>query len=46
MVKNMKKNVYIEYMYNCITLLYTRNYDNTVNQLYFNNKKDIYSEYM
>ena len=32
----MKKNIYIYiYMYNWITLLSSRNYQNTVNQLYF-----------
>ena len=33
--KNLKKNGYV-YMYNYITLLYSRNYHNIVNQLYFN----------
>ena len=33
--KNLKENE-CEYMYNWITLLYSRNYDNIVNQLYFN----------
>lgn len=33
MERNVKKNVYI---YTCITLLYSRNYHNTVTQLYFN----------
>ena len=32
MEKNMKKNIY---MYNWITLLYSRNYHNIVSQLYF-----------
>ena len=35
MGKNMKKN-WCVYMYNWVTLLYSRNYYNTVNQLYFN----------
>ena len=33
-IKNLKKNGCM-YMYNRITLLYSRNY-NTINQLYFN----------
>ena len=33
MEKNMKKNVY---MYNLVTLQYSRGWHNTVNQLYFN----------
>ena len=32
MEKNVKNNIYI---YNWITLLYSRNYDKIVNQLYF-----------
>ena len=33
--KNLKKNGCV-YVYNWITLLYSRNYHNIVNQLYFN----------
>ena len=33
--KNLKENGYV-YMYNPITLLYSRNYHNLVNQLYSN----------
>ena len=33
--KNMKKNGYV-YMYSCISLLYSRNYQNIANQLYLN----------
>ena len=33
--KNLKENGCV-YMYNQITLLYSRNYHNLVNQLYFN----------
>ena len=32
--KNLKKNIYV-YMYNCVTLMYSRNYHNIVNQLYY-----------
>ena len=33
--ENLKKNGYM-YVYTGITLLYSRNYDNIVSQLYFN----------
>ena len=36
MEKNMKKNMYV---YNRVTLLYSRNEYNIVNQLYFNKIK-------
>ena len=36
MEKNMKKNMYV---YNRVTLLYSRNKYNIVNQLYFNKIK-------
>ena len=35
MEKNLKKNGCV-YMYNCITVLHSRNYYDIVNQLYFN----------
>ena len=37
MMKDKKKNVYT-YMYNWVTSLYSRNWHNTVNQLYFHKK--------
>ena len=40
--KNLKENGYV-YMYDRITLLYSRNYHNLVNRLYFNKKKYTYS---
>lgn len=36
MEENMKKNIHI-YVYNWITLMYSRNDHDTVNPLYFNN---------
>ena len=39
MEKNFWKNIYILNIYNWITLLYSRNLQNIVNQLYFNVKK-------
>ena len=36
MEKNMKKNMYL---YNWLTLLYTGNQDNVINQSYFNKIK-------
>ena len=41
--KNLKKNRYV-YMYNWITLLYTWNYHNTVNQLYSNIKLKVFKK--
>ena len=34
--KNIKRECI--YVYNCVTLLYSRNWHNTVNQLYFKKK--------
>ena len=40
----MKENIYIYTHIYIIILLYTRNYYNIVNQLYFNNKEKSYGQ--